>query len=234
MSLVKRNAIFAKKVRTLAELYGSQAKLAKALGITPASINDWVQGRSRPSSKRLKKLAELSGLPVAYWADDSISPSTGSSKIAESLPKAYVAAAPVLNYTGAKDDKQGARRNTETDEERKVAYVLDAIDPRCIVVQGNSGWNFTAQDQIVVIDAARPIAPHDKSYDGKPVMAIVRGKIAIRIRNTDGEQRIYTPIHSGGLQEHGAIAVPVEDVEFEYPVVSILIEPKRVDPRDVS
>ncbi len=42
----------------------SQADMAKALSVSPATIFNWEKGKSEPSLTQLRKISELSGIPI--------------------------------------------------------------------------------------------------------------------------------------------------------------------------
>ena len=43
-----------------------QSDLAEALGVEPPSVSRWETGKSKPSSDRIPKIAEILGVPVSY------------------------------------------------------------------------------------------------------------------------------------------------------------------------
>ena len=60
MANEETKTIFAQKLRTLLKEHDmQQLDLAKQLGTGPATINDWVKGRSMPRPQTLRRLAEI-------------------------------------------------------------------------------------------------------------------------------------------------------------------------------
>lgn len=48
----------------------TQAQVAKALGVTKATVNDWEHGRFAPRGKRLPQIAKLLGCTVDEILED--------------------------------------------------------------------------------------------------------------------------------------------------------------------
>lgn len=44
----------------------TQAELAKELGISKNTVNNWENGRGEPSLSQLRKISELSGIPMDF------------------------------------------------------------------------------------------------------------------------------------------------------------------------
>ena len=44
----------------------TQAELAKILGISKTTVNNWENGRSEPNLSQLRKISELSGIPMDF------------------------------------------------------------------------------------------------------------------------------------------------------------------------
>ena len=56
-----------KTIQELREAYGwNHYELAVRLGVRPATIRDWEDGRSRPRSIQLRRVAEVFGVPQAF------------------------------------------------------------------------------------------------------------------------------------------------------------------------
>jgi len=43
-----------------------QTAWAKELGVNPATVINWEKGRSEPNTSQLRKISELSGIPMDY------------------------------------------------------------------------------------------------------------------------------------------------------------------------
>lgn len=44
----------------------NQSQWAKALGVTPNTVFNWENGRSSPKIEHLRKMSELSGIPMEH------------------------------------------------------------------------------------------------------------------------------------------------------------------------
>lgn len=44
----------------------TQKKLAEILGVTQQTVNNWENGRSEPTLSQLRKISELSGIPMDF------------------------------------------------------------------------------------------------------------------------------------------------------------------------
>lgn len=53
-----------KSARVNAEL--TQKELAEILGVTQVTVNNWENGKSEPSLSQLRKISELSGIPMDF------------------------------------------------------------------------------------------------------------------------------------------------------------------------
>lgn len=56
----------------------SQGKLAEALGVTFQQVQKYEKGKNRVGASRLQNLANVLGVPVAYFFDGNAGPATGS------------------------------------------------------------------------------------------------------------------------------------------------------------
>lgn len=56
--------IYLKAVRVNASL--SQAELAEILGVSKNTVANWEAGKTEPNIKQLRKLSELSGIPLDF------------------------------------------------------------------------------------------------------------------------------------------------------------------------
>ncbi len=57
-----------KKIRTLKQL--TQSEMAQKIGLTPSSYSNWELGKRKPRLNKLKKVADVFGVPVSYLTDD--------------------------------------------------------------------------------------------------------------------------------------------------------------------
>ncbi|WP_228125655.1 helix-turn-helix domain-containing protein [Gluconobacter cadivus] len=73
-----------KRLRTATRL--SQAKVARAMGIAPASVAQWEIGRSKPSLDRLSALANLYGVSLADICGTDLGSPTEALKAAKIQP----------------------------------------------------------------------------------------------------------------------------------------------------
>jgi transcriptional regulator with XRE-family HTH domain len=69
-----------KNARVAARL--SQADLASGIGVSDKSISAYEQGRSTPPFEKLKKIANVSNHPLAYFTEDDNQEASISSKLA--------------------------------------------------------------------------------------------------------------------------------------------------------
>lgn len=44
----------------------TQKELAEILGVTQITVNNWENGRSEPTLSQLRKISELSGIPMDF------------------------------------------------------------------------------------------------------------------------------------------------------------------------
>lgn len=58
----------------LDELGIAKSTLAKAVGVTPATVSRWLSGKRNPSGPRLKRIAEVLRKPVSYFTDAAATP----------------------------------------------------------------------------------------------------------------------------------------------------------------
>jgi transcriptional regulator with XRE-family HTH domain len=59
----------------------SQAELAKGVGVSDKSISAYEQGRSTPPFEKLKRIAEHTSHPLAFFTEDNIDEATIESKL---------------------------------------------------------------------------------------------------------------------------------------------------------
>ena len=70
----KKDADFIKKLKlAMLESGFNQVSLAEKLGIKPASISQWLTGKNNPKISTLEKVAKITGKPVNYFFDNSVS-----------------------------------------------------------------------------------------------------------------------------------------------------------------
>lgn len=67
--MVSRAAVKLRKMLT--PPLGSQADLARKLGVSPQAVSGWVRGDSPPSLKSASDLEELTGIPASDWLKES-------------------------------------------------------------------------------------------------------------------------------------------------------------------
>lgn len=56
------------KARLIAGM--TQTDVAHAIGVTPMAVSMWESGRTFPKASRLKKIAEVLNVPVAYLLEE--------------------------------------------------------------------------------------------------------------------------------------------------------------------
>jgi transcriptional regulator with XRE-family HTH domain len=59
----------------------SQSELGKSLGLSDKSISAYEQGRSTPPLDKLKKIAEITSYPFAYFTQEDAGESTLAAKL---------------------------------------------------------------------------------------------------------------------------------------------------------
>ena len=123
-------------------------------------------------------------------------------------------AAPLVGRVAARDVRSTSR----------PSYLPDALDPRSLLVEGESARPLAEPNQIVIFDAGRP----NDVRDGDPIVVEVNGEMVLKRRATVNGIRVYESI-APGLPPVGA--VPVEKAGTEYPVVAVLRRARRVDPK---
>lgn len=57
-----------RKIRALKQL--TQGEMAAKIGLTPSSYSNWELGKRKPRINRIKKVADVLGVPVSYLTDD--------------------------------------------------------------------------------------------------------------------------------------------------------------------
>lgn len=50
---------------------GTQADLARALGVTAQSVGQWISGETTPRTEHLAAIEDLFGIPMRAWASAS-------------------------------------------------------------------------------------------------------------------------------------------------------------------
>jgi transcriptional regulator with XRE-family HTH domain len=63
------------------EAHLSQLELGTGIGVSDKSISAYEQGRSVPPFEKLKKIAEVTRHPLAYFTDDNINETTIAAKL---------------------------------------------------------------------------------------------------------------------------------------------------------
>lgn len=64
MQLLEKPKINLAAVRTNAKM--NQREWAKALNVEVSTISNWEKGRSEPNASQLRKMSELSGIPMDF------------------------------------------------------------------------------------------------------------------------------------------------------------------------
>jgi len=101
------------------------------------------------------------------------------------------------------------------------AYVPDVLDPRSLIVEGESARPLAEPGWVVIFDAARP----GEVEDGEPCVVEVDGEMVLKRRATTKGIRIYESI-AAGFPPIGAVSV--EEAGNEYPVVAVLHKSRKV------
>lgn len=47
----------------------TQSELARALGVTPQSVSNWVNGQSKPSPENMRRLEDIFGILMRDWVE---------------------------------------------------------------------------------------------------------------------------------------------------------------------
>jgi hypothetical protein len=96
---------------------------------------------------------------------------------------------------------------------------LDADDPRALEVRGRPLLPFVGGGEVLVYDAAHP----GRVRDGDLVVAELAGELTLARRRTVNGQRLYVPPDP----DRQPVLVPLEKVGKEYPVVALILRPRR-------
>lgn len=72
-------ALRIRKARREAHL--SQMELGNGIGVSDKSISAYEQGRSIPPFEKLKKIAEVTSHPLAYFTEDNVTETTITAKL---------------------------------------------------------------------------------------------------------------------------------------------------------
>jgi len=186
--------------RKLHRFVGRKAVLAVAhdVGVDPSTMQRWLGGRS-PTIRALKALAEGSGVPVAYWADE---------KVAE-LPTEK------LERGTAPAGMARARLGPS------AVLEPDAKDPRALVMPDDSMAPVIERAQAVVYDAAA-------TAEG-PGLVVVRisGRLTVRRRVAMGEGWVHLAADasspatapSGDIEAYPVVAVLMRSRRADSPAL---------------
>ncbi len=151
--------------RKLYRFVGKKAVMAVAheVGVDPSTFHRWLGGRS-PTLRALKALAEGSGVPVGYWADENVA---------------------VLSYEAI---EQGTAPAGLADAFLGPSAVVmpDAEDPRALVMPDDSMGPLIECGQVVIYDAAAPPRVEDEL-----VVARLGKKLTVRRRVPLGDGWVY-------------------------------------------
>lgn len=63
------------------EAHLSQLELANGIGVSDKSISAYEQGRSMPPFEKLKKIADTTHHPLAYFTEDNVNETTIAAKL---------------------------------------------------------------------------------------------------------------------------------------------------------
>jgi len=129
-----------------------------------------------------------------------------------SVQRDFFPPAPLAGKVAARDARQSSR----------PAFIPDALNPRSLIVEGESAKPLAEPGWVVVFDAGRP----NEVKDGEPCVVEVGGEMVLKRRATAGAIRIYESI-APGFPPVGAI--PVAQAGNEYPVVAVLHRARLVE-----
>jgi len=188
------------------------AAVAREIGMEASTLQRWLSGQS-PTLSALRALAEGTGIAVSYWADDAIPLRDHAGPGHKGSPGARLGPLPAPaapEHARGRPPKEG-----ET-------VTLDAADPRVLEVHGGpllpSSGN-EGEEELLVYDAAAP----GRVKDGDLVVAELDGELTVARRRTVSGQRLYEPADP----DHQPVLVPLKKVAKEYPVVALILRPRR-------
>jgi hypothetical protein len=176
--------------RKLHSYVGERAVMAVAheVGVDPSTFQRWLGGRS-PTLRALKTLADGSGVPVAYWADENV-----AALAPEALDQGTAPA-------GLADARLGP----------SAVFEPDAKDPRALVMPDDSMAPVIERGQVVVYDAAVPA----EAAGGLVVTRLGKG-LTVRRRMALGNGWVYVAADvslpaatslEGATEAHPVVAV---------------------------
>lgn len=196
------------------------SEFARRVGLSRSTIFNWLYRNKAPNLTGLRLLAAATGTDVVYWTDDSIMPMPPAELGAAGAMRAAQQESPLVGRVAARTDN----RSYEA-EESKVTCGYDAIDPRALEVRGDSAFPFAADGQCVVFDLGR----RDEVENGRPVVVETEdGELMLKRRYDLGNLRVYTSINPS----HEPVVLHPRRVRAEYPVVAVLVRPKKGESHD--
>lgn len=164
------------------------AAVAREIGIGQSTLQRWLEGQS-PTLGGLKELAAGTGLPVAYWADDSVPERTSMAS--------HACAVSIFAQVVTSPQK----------------IVPQATDPRALEVYDDSMSPLLEKGQVAVYDAA----PDADVRDCDLVAVRLGGKLTVRRRQLTQQKIIYSALNPAVLpvivslsehpEEHPVVAI---------------------------
>lgn len=175
--------------------------LARELGLDPSTLQKWLSGQS-PTLAGVKELAEATGVPVSYWADDSVPE--------RSLGDLRGVMEETVAYGARREPHSRARGATH------APLGLDAANP-CVLALSDEAVNLRPGEAVAVVYDADSSA---RAGDGALAVAVIRGRPALKRVAGEGRSRVYLPPGGAGP----ALPAPAGDAR-EHPVVAVLTAP---------
>lgn len=69
MSRTKAAHALGERLAPQKQTLASQSDLARALGVTPQSVSNWVNGQSKPAPENMRRIEDLLGIPMRDWTE---------------------------------------------------------------------------------------------------------------------------------------------------------------------
>ncbi|MHC4505064.1 MAG: hypothetical protein ACYTFI_17300 [Planctomycetota bacterium] len=188
------------------------AAVAREIGMEASTLQRWLSGQS-PTLSALRALAAGTGIAVSYWADDAIPLRDHAGDGPRGTPGASLGRLPTA---AAPEPARGYP------PEEGETVTLDADDPRVLELGGRpllpSAGN-EGEGELLVYDAGRPW----RVKDGELVVVELGGELTVARRRTVNGQRLYVPPDP----DRQPVLVPLKKVGKEYPVVGLILRPRR-------
>jgi len=185
-------------------------KAAQDMGIAQSKLNPWVVGQAQPNLAGLQALQAGTGIPIQYWADDSIPPM--KSKSLEEGP---------IYCNLFRLQKKGY-----LDSKTRIPFELNSVEPMVILMQDQAMSPFVNVGQLLVFDYGRP----DQVRDNELVVTDFESNLIVGTRKTFRDQRLYVPWHD----DFPTISIQLSEVKTEYPVVGTILDPIHTSQDDES